>query len=64
MKKQLLFVLFLGQFFSLSAQNTSWKGYKMDTFNILGKQGKIVYPKQANEARNWIWRARFWGHVI
>jgi len=62
MKKQLLFVLFLGQFFSLSAQNTSWKGYKMDTFNILGKQGKIVYPKQANEARNWIWRARFWGH--
>lgn len=23
---------------------------------------KIVYPKKANKNRNWIWRARFWGH--
>lgn len=55
-------MLFISPYISLTAQDTTWKGYEMDTFNILGKTGKIVYPNQPNALRSWIWRARFWGH--
>ncbi|MBK8502619.1 MAG: prolyl oligopeptidase family serine peptidase [Saprospiraceae bacterium] len=48
---------------SVTSQNdTTWNGYRLIESNFEGRNAKIVFPKQANENRNWIWRARFWGH--
>jgi len=47
----------------LFAQTEStWNGYRMLDFEHNGKAAKIVFPKEVNQNRNWIWRARFWGH--
>lgn len=46
----------------LYAQNRTFSEYEMVEFEFRGHPAKIVFPKQANEGRNWIWRARFWGH--
>ncbi len=39
-----------------------WKGYDLLDSTLNGVNFKIVFPKRANKNRNWIWRARFWGH--
>ncbi len=45
-----------------SAQDQGFNGFKMKEFDFEGRPAKVVFPEKANEARNWIWRARFWGH--
>lgn len=37
-------------------------GYTTKEFLFQGHSAKIVFPKEANASRDWIWRARFWGH--
>ena len=37
-------------------------GYKVKEFSFEGHPAKIVFPKKANAEREWVWRARFWGH--
>ena len=39
-----------------------WKGYDLLDSTLNGVNFKIVSPKKANKNRDWIWRARFWGH--
>lgn len=39
-----------------------WHGYKIIDSTLNGVNFKIVFPKKANKNKNWIWRARFWGH--
>jgi len=39
-----------------------WHGFDLIEFTFDSVEAKIVFPEQANENRNWIWRARFWGH--
>lgn len=39
-----------------------WHGFAMLDSTLNGVPFKIVKPKEANKKRNWIWRARFWGH--
>ena len=39
-----------------------WHGYEILDSVLNGSSYKIVFPKTANENRDWIWRARFWGH--
>jgi len=34
----------------------------MREFVFEGKNSRIVFPIQSNKNKNWIWRARFWGH--
>ncbi len=36
--------------------------FSMKQFSFQGHSAKIVFPKEANSTRDWIWRARFWGH--
>lgn len=28
----------------------------------MGREAKVVFPEIPDQERNWIWRARFWGH--
>ncbi|MBN3518441.1 prolyl oligopeptidase family serine peptidase [Algoriphagus lutimaris] len=44
------------------AQNSAFSEYEVKEFSFQGHAAKIVFPKEANDTRNWIWRARFWGH--
>ena len=39
-----------------------WNGYELLDSTLNGVNFKIVFPKKANQNRDWIWRARFWGH--
>lgn len=39
-----------------------WHGYEILDSTLNGISFKIVFPEEANESRDWIWRARFWGH--
>ena len=58
--------IFLFCIFSIDlvlCQTTSdWNGYEMMDFKFLDRDAKIVFPRQPNQGRHWIWRARFWGH--
>jgi hypothetical protein len=56
----LSFLLLL--FSSTYAQDPIFSEYEVREFTFQGHAAKVVFPKEANEARNWIWRARFWGH--
>lgn len=40
----------------------SWHCYEILDSTLNGREIKLVFPEQANENRDWIWRARFWGH--
>ncbi|MEP1488105.1 MAG: sialate O-acetylesterase [Algibacter sp.] len=40
----------------------SWNGYRMIDSTLNGVNFKIVFPKKENKNKDWIWRARFWGH--
>ena len=48
--------------FSSFNEDEIFAGYRMEEFTFKGHDAKIVFPNKANEARFWIWRARFWGH--
>lgn len=41
---------------------TSFHGYECADFVWNGRACKIVKPKITNKSKQWIWRARFWGH--
>lgn len=44
------------------SEKKDWHGFTLLDSTLNGIPYKIVFPKSANEKRNWIWRARFWGH--
>lgn len=48
--------------FFVSAQDKSFENYKMVEFDFQGRNAKLVVPDNPNNAKYWIWRARFWGH--
>lgn len=60
--KAILMISFSLLVFQSFAQDSIFPEYEVKEFIFEGHQAKVVFPKQANEARNWIWRARFWGH--
>lgn len=43
-------------------QLSSFYGYECADFTFNGRACKIVKPKIVNPGKEWIWRARFWGH--
>lgn len=56
-------IIGLSCWFSQSiAQESAFSKYEVKEFLFQGHEAKVVIPTKANEARNWIWRARFWGH--
>ena len=59
----LLFITICG--FAQNGENekfSEWHGYELLDSTLHGISFKLVFPEKANEKRNWIWRARFWGH--
>lgn len=40
----------------------TWNGFELLDSTLNGVDFKVVFPKTANRNRDWIWRARFWGH--
>ncbi len=46
----------------LAQSDTLWHTYSIREFNHMGRTARLVSPRQADTKRNWIWRARFWGH--
>ncbi|TDY61421.1 prolyl oligopeptidase family protein [Algibacter lectus] len=44
------------------AVKKEWNGFKIKEATLNGVDYKVVFPKKANASKNWIWRARFWGH--
>lgn len=40
----------------------TWNGFRLLDSTLNGVAFKVVSPKTANKNRDWIWRARFWGH--
>lgn len=61
-KKAFLFFAILQISLFCVAQETDYHGFKCLNFQFEGHNAKIVFPKTAENGRNWIWRARFWGH--
>jgi len=57
-----LLTIILFEVHLLCAQNNTFYEYEMLEFDFKGHPAKIVFPKEANKERLWIWRARFWGH--
>jgi pimeloyl-ACP methyl ester carboxylesterase len=45
-----------------AVENQTWHGFTMLDSTLNGINFKIVFPTTANQNRDWIWRARFWGH--
>jgi len=37
-------------------------GFQGASFNYQGMDCKIVLPNEMSEGKEWVWRARFWGH--
>jgi len=58
----LLIAFIIGLSFQGKAQETDYHGFKCLDFKFEGRDAKIVFPKEAEPGRHWIWRARFWGH--
>src|SRR5665648_269865 len=58
----LLISFFIGLSFQGKAQETDYQGFKCLDFKCEGRDAKVVFPKEAEPGRHWIWRARFWGH--
>jgi len=61
-KTILLIAFFIGLSFQGKTQETDYHGFKCLDFKFEGRDAKIVFPKEAEAGRHWIWRARFWGH--
>lgn len=58
-----LFMLLMSPVTEALAQDKPlWHDYEILDSTLNGRAMKIVFPDQANENRDWIWRARFWGH--
>ena len=38
-----------------------WNGYKKEEFVLDGREGFVVFPKEHEKARRWVWRAEFFG---
>ena len=56
-------VFVLGQSHEAAAQDSEkWHGYEILDSVLNGSSYKVVFPDKPNENRDWIWRARFWGH--
>jgi len=55
-------ILFLLIPFITFGQKVGFKEYKSKEFEFEGRKAIIVFPNKANKKKNWIWRARFWGH--
>ena len=47
---------------NIDAQVSDYHGFQCHEFKFEGRDAKIVFPKSAEPAMHWIWRARFWGH--
>ncbi|QWX83008.1 alpha/beta hydrolase [Cellulophaga sp. HaHaR_3_176] len=64
MKKKIsIFVLFIVFITITSFRNdTVFAEYKVKEFSFKGHDAKVVFPNKQNKNKNWIWRARFWGH--
>lgn len=43
-------------------KKSSFHGFDQFEFDYLGVSGIIVRPRRSNAQKDWIWRARFWGH--
>jgi len=41
---------------------SQWHGFEMIDSTLNGIHFKVVFPHKANKQRDWVWRARFWGH--
>ncbi len=61
-KTILLITFFIGLSMQVKAQETDYHGFKCLDFKFEGRDAKVVFPKEAEPGRHWIWRARFWGH--
>ena len=61
-KTFILIAFLIGISFDGKAQETDYHGFKCLDFKFEGRDAKIVFPKEAEPGRHWIWRARFWGH--
>ncbi|NCB07737.1 MAG: alpha/beta hydrolase [Bacteroidia bacterium] len=46
----------------VSGQEQVFSEWKSREFIFQGHEAKIVFPKQSNKEKYWVWRARFWGH--
>ncbi len=57
-----LIALFIGISFQGRTQESDYHGFKCLDFKFEGRDAKIVFPKEAESGKHWIWRARFWGH--
>ena len=44
------------------AQEEIFAGWESKQFEFQGHEAKIVFPKEENKEKFWVWRARFWGH--
>jgi len=54
---------FISQGNQINAQELSfWHTYEVLDSSLNGRDYKIVFPAKPSENRDWIWRARFWGH--
>ncbi len=62
MKISLTFIAFLLSLSVYAQDRQLWHGYEILDSTLNGSSYKIVFPDQANAKRDWIWRARFWGH--
>ena len=56
-----ILIMMLFTYSGLFAQQ-KWHGFKIKEFEFDGAKAKIVFPHNADEKKNWIWRARFWDH--
>lgn len=45
-----------------SGKTATWNDFEMLDSTLNGVPFKVVFPKTPNKKRDWIWRARFWGH--
>jgi len=57
----LVLLFILSPFLTLS-QNETFLDFQVDTFLFDGTDARIVIPNHKNVNKNWVWRARFWGH--
>lgn len=63
MRHSAIIILFILHCFMISGQiDKKWNGYRIEEFDFNGRSARVVFPDQADQERNWIWRARFWGH--
>ncbi len=45
-----------------TGNHSTWNGFVLLDSTLNGVPFKVVFPKTPNKNRDWIWRARFWGH--